>query len=261
MKLWKTGLSFIFVTALFCTPTTSEAKRKSKEPQSIQSEAGLKIPEYGIAIDAYYLPALDALIPGYRILNIVIQNNRPDPITMDVIKDKWEIVDNIGKKYKAYNHIKLFDKSLWEKMSDKAKTKLEYPNMIPPGKMVAVDVFFVNSVELTNFKEIRWGSAFFDKEFNVYTAYEKQLKIEYDTTKVIEAPKSEEEIQNSQTQQDEYLKARDQFVGNHESDVQKVFYIAPDGTMKEVDEDKLEESDMPVDFSQPSSAPSPTEQK
>ena len=247
MKIWQT-CSCVFALCLICCwphSVLSKGKRQPKASQGIQADAGLKIPEYGIAIDAYYLPALDQLIPGYRILNIVVQNNRPEPIDLDVFKDKWQIIDHMGKNHKAFNHVKFFEKNLWEQMSDKAKTKLDYPNLVPPGKMVAIDVFFPTSVELVNFKEIRWNSSFFDKEFNVYTAYENQIKIDYDTAKVLEMPKSEAEIQQEQQTQDDYLKARDQFVGNHEKDVQKVFYISPDGTMKEVDEDKLQETSLP----------------
>lgn len=249
MKIWQRCVCVVFIGAICIFPqwALSKSQKKSKSPQSIQSEAGLKIPEYGIAIDAYYLPALDQLIPGYRILNVLVQNNRPEPIDLDVAKDKWQIVDHMGQKHKAFNHIKFFEKNLWEKMSDKAKSKLNYPNLVPSGKMVAIDVFFPNSVELNNFQEIRWDSAFFDKEFNVFTAYERQLKIEYDTTKVLDMPKSDSEIQNDKAQQDAYLQARDEFMGNHEKDVQKVFYIAPDGTMQEVDEPKLQENNLPVD--------------
>lgn len=151
------------------------SKAKSSEP--VSSEAGLNIPEWGVAIDAVYDKRLDNLIHGYHLLNIVLTNRGDKDITLDVIKDKWRIVDSFGKKHTAYNHIKLFNSKLWDKLPDDFKDKVDYPQVVRPGKSTTVDVYLPISVSLSNFKEIIWKSYHFDKEFNIFTNYEKILDV------------------------------------------------------------------------------------
>lgn len=223
--------------------------QETEDPHVVRSETGLKIPSYGLAIDAYYSSDLDRIIPGYRILNVVIQNNQNSQIDLDVVKDKWFVVDHMGKKHKAFNHITQFKKSLWDKMSEEAKNKLKYPSTVPPGKLVAVDLFFNDSVELHNFQELHWDSDFLQKEFAIYSNFQSEIKIDYSTSKVLDFPEdpnasNPELIQ----QQNEYMKARDQYISNHEKDVKKIFYMQPDGSMKEVNQDEVKNI---IDFNPP----------
>lgn len=220
-------LSFSFDADAKRRSRKSESKGKANEVKVIQSEAGLKIPEWGIAIDAHYLPALDELIPGYRVVNILLQNNGSKPIELNPRKDKWVITDNIGKKHKAYNHIRFFHRRLWEKMSDKAKAKLDYPHLVPPGKSVAIDVFFKDEVELANFREISWDSYHFDKEFTILTPYEKHIEVKYGTNKVIDLNQIEPSKETEKEKQ--YRGARDDYEGNSEETGNQVIYITPDG--------------------------------
>ena len=73
----------------------------TKISEDIRSEAGLNIKDWGIAIDAIYDARLDDLIPGYRIINIVLTNRSAEDINLSTNKDKWYILDNMGKKHTA----------------------------------------------------------------------------------------------------------------------------------------------------------------
>lgn len=162
------------------TTTNNQPEKKKKSPAVIKSEAGLNIPEWGVAIDSFYDERLDNLIAGYKILNIVVTNRGNGDIYLDVNQDHWKIIDSFGKKYTATNHIKQIDSKLWDKLPSDFKKKIDYPQIVRPGKSTTVDVFFPKSVTLTNFKEIIWKSKHFDKEFNIFSNYEKNLEISAD---------------------------------------------------------------------------------
>lgn len=187
--------------------------KDSDDNDRIRSEIGLNIPEWGIAIDATFNPQLTNIIPGYHIVTIVLTNRRSEPVMLDARKDKWIIVDNLGKKHRAFNHVKQFNRDIWSKMPRKLKLLLDYPHVVNPGKSTTIDVFLPKSVDLFNFREIVWESAHFNKEFNMFTAYEKSLSIptnprEFDTPKKTiteeELLKREERLQQQQQQQDKY---------------------------------------------------------
>ncbi|HLD43882.1 MAG TPA: hypothetical protein VJC18_00485 [bacterium] len=168
---------------------------KTKAEAVIRSEAGLNIQEWGIAIDAIFDPRLDDLIPGYHVVNLVLTNRRGEPIELNTKQDKWYIVDSLGKKHTAYNHVKQFKDALWPKLPQKMRDMLEYPHIVNAGKSTNIDVFLPKSVDLFHFREVIWKSAHFNKEFNILTNYEKELSI--DQKKEFDLPKkitAEEEL-------------------------------------------------------------------
>lgn len=173
-------------------PNSSKSTSGSKTKSSVvTSEAGLNIPDMGVAIDAVYDERLDNLIKGYKILNIVVSNRGSKEIYLDVSDDKWKIVDSFDKKHTAYNHVRQFDSKLWDVLPNNFKKKIDYPQVIKPGKTTTVDVFFPASVQLTNFREIIWKSKHFDKEFNIFSNYEKILDVGGNDEKSFDTPKSD----------------------------------------------------------------------
>lgn len=143
-------------------------------------EAGLKLPQWSIAIDASYDARLDNLIPGYRIVHVVLSNSREDTILLDPSKDRWLITDSTGRRHTAINHVKKIDRKLWEEMKPELKKKLDYPTSVGPHYLTTIDLFFSDSVDLFQFREISWHSSHFNKTFDIYTAYEKELSIDPD---------------------------------------------------------------------------------
>ncbi len=151
-------------------PKHQKARGSSKK---IISEAGLNIPQWGVAIDAVYDSRLDNLVPGYKILNVILSNRGAANIFLDPRKDKWYVIDNIGKKLRASNHLRLDNEKVWSSLPLGLRTKLEYPQTVRVSHSVKIDLFFSNDVSLGGFREIGWDSDHFKKEFNVITATEK----------------------------------------------------------------------------------------
>jgi len=183
--------SFLII-ALLTVPVVSQASsgkqgrdEKFKSRHEINKsettiEAGLKLPEWGIAIDASHDARLDDLIPGYRIVHVVLSNSRGDPILLDPSKDKWVVTDSTGRRHTAINHVQKIDRKLWEEMKPELKKKLDYPTVVKPNHLTTIDLFFSDSVDLFRFREISWNSSHFNKTFDIYTAYEKELSVEPD---------------------------------------------------------------------------------
>lgn len=147
-----------------------------KSPKQITSEAGLNIPQWGVAIDAVYDNRLDSLIPGYKILNVILSNRGASSIFLDPRKDKWFIVDNIGKTYNAITHLRLVNEKLWSSLPRGLREKIEYPQTLRVGNSAKIDLFFPTGISLQNFREIGWMSSHFKKEFNIISAVEKNLE-------------------------------------------------------------------------------------
>lgn len=175
-------------TAEMPPPAAKESTKKKSNNGPVSSEIGLNIPEWGIAIDAIFNPELDDLIPGYHVLNIVLTNRRGERIDLNSSLDKWIVTDRSGHKHTASNHVKNFDKKLWEQLPPKLQKLLDYPPSVNAGKSVKIDIFISKSVSLHNFKELAWRSEFFNRTFNVFTTYED--KITTPNEKEFEVPKN-----------------------------------------------------------------------
>lgn len=164
-----------FILAVFCFGLSAQAKMEStrKPSNKITSEAGLNIPAWGVAVDAVYDKRLDNLVPGYKILNVVLSNRSATTIYLDPSKDKWVIVDSLGHKHTGINLLREENEKLWDKLPDGLKQQLEYPQAVRVGNTTKIDLFFPLKTELASFREINWASAHFKKEFNISTAMEK----------------------------------------------------------------------------------------
>lgn len=193
-------LRTLLLVFFLCFAVTAEAKvgnynksrstnSKVKKEDIIRSEIGLNIPQWGLAIDAIFDPRLDDIVPGYHIVNLVLTNRRGEAILFDVTRDRWIVTDNTGKKHTAQNHVKYFDKKMWDEFPEKLKGMLDYPSKVNPGKSITIDVFLPKSVDLFNFKEVVWKSASLGKEFNIFTSYEDSLSINDKGGNEFELPK------------------------------------------------------------------------
>lgn len=231
MKLYShkfTASSIIFVLVLITSLSTEAAisKRYTKKQRTnsksdssidarvVKSSAGLNIKEWSIAIDAIYNPQLDRILPDHHIVNIVLTNRREEPIILHPGQDRWVIIDSLGKRHTADNHIKQFDKKLWQRLPKRLQTLLAYPHVVNPGKATTIDVFLPKSVDLTNFREVVWKSSHFDKEFNIFTDYEKTLSIK-DNPKEFNIP------QKTTSSEDLLKQMQEQYDSQSPSDSQK----------------------------------------
>lgn len=152
-------------TAGASSPNSAQKKIKGK----IRSEAGLNIPSWGVAIDAVYDNRLDKLLPGYKILNVVLTNRSPSTIYLNPRIDRWTVKTASGKYYPAINHLSFTNPKLWTQLPSALQQKLDYPSGVRAGKSVKIDLFFPDYTSLDNFREIAWRSSHFKKVFSIYT--------------------------------------------------------------------------------------------
>ncbi|MBI2340268.1 MAG: hypothetical protein HYU99_07890 [Deltaproteobacteria bacterium] len=174
------------------SPQKTVSATKSKK---VRSEAGLNIPSWGVAIDAVYDKRLDNLVPGYKIINVVLSNRGPVTISLDPTKDVWFIRDSVGKSHRAVNHLRFASEKLWLSLPVGLKDKLEYPHAVRTGNSTKIDLFFPENAELSGFREISWKSDHFRQTFDIYTAMEKNLDWDSKSEKIPDTPAYRQSIE------------------------------------------------------------------
>lgn len=165
-------LSLIILTLLINCGGFSGGGRGSK---TVTSEIGLIIPSMGVAVDAVYDKRLDNLVPGYKILNVVVTNQSKGMVELDVRGDRWKLRDSMGKLHTGLNHLSYASKQAWSKLPDRVKEKFAYPNVVRNGETAKIDLFFPASVDLYNFREINWSSVHFKKLFALKSTVSRTL--------------------------------------------------------------------------------------
>ena len=160
----------IFFSALLLASCVTVGTKPPKKTQ-IKAEAGRTIPFYGLSIDANEDPRLDDIFENYKLLPILIKNASLTPTEMDVVKDRWEIVGDNGKVYKALNTIRLQEPVLWRETSKKIKNIIDYPEIIPINYSVTFDLFLPKKADLKYFRAIRYFNAATRKEFVLEKRY------------------------------------------------------------------------------------------
>lgn len=153
--------------------SSGSGRVKERKSRKIVTEAGLNIPAWGVAIDAAYDSRLDNLIPGYKILNVILTNRGASTIYLDPRKDRWGIQDHVNNSHQGINHLRLHNEKVWFNLPDGLRAKLEYPTGVRAGNSTKIDLFFPTSVELGHFRGVTWNSSHFKKEFSVYTTGDK----------------------------------------------------------------------------------------
>ena len=179
----KNGILFLLLLCVFVMGTNlvlapSLWARQRTRTQKIESEAGLNIPEWGIAVDGLYDKRLDNLVAGYKILNVIVTNRSGKTVSFDPKKDQWRIRDSVGKSHKAINHLKLGNRRLWESLPEALKKKLEYPQLAHNGNMAEIDLFFPLNADLENFRQLEWRSSFFKKSFVIVTTGDREMELQ-----------------------------------------------------------------------------------
>ena len=122
-----------------------------KKPQVIEGRAGRFILGYGFSIDAVYDPRLDKLVPDYRLLTVAIRNTSLQVIQMDASGDKWVLVNQDGKRIKAFNTLREKDNRRWKKIPEKVRNLVDYPEVVPISYTVTFNLFFPKSADLSDF--------------------------------------------------------------------------------------------------------------
>ncbi len=150
-----------------CVPVT----KNSKSPGKIQGAAGRVLPYYSISIDANYDNRLDQVFPGYKLLPVLIKNVSLKAIPMDVKTDRWVIVSEKGKHYRAINSLKVKDPVAWRDVPEKMRNIIDYPEIIPINYTVTFDLLVPSIVPLEYFSQIRYYNATLNQKFVVEKEY------------------------------------------------------------------------------------------
>jgi hypothetical protein len=166
-KLLKTVFVFSLCFAVAgCVTVNPHKKHKNKNSSSkIEGQAGRTIPFYSVSIDADYDPRLDNLIVGYKIMSVFLKNESMQAIAMDAKKDRWIVIGDHGEKYHAVNSLKIKDRYAWRELPARLRAMIDYPEIVPTNYSVTFDILLPKNAKLKYFREIRFYSASWRKEF------------------------------------------------------------------------------------------------
>lgn len=116
----------------------------------VKATGGIAIPVVGIAIDASYDPRLDTLIPGYKIINVILVNSSFNITYLDPEKDKWWI-SLAGEKspIKAISNLRREDPKAWSNLAPKVRELIAYPLVLPIGGREVLDIFVPASADVS----------------------------------------------------------------------------------------------------------------
>jgi hypothetical protein len=157
----------LFVAAGCFRVKPQQAKRSGK----IEGQAGRMIPFYSLSVDANYDPRLDNLIPGYKLLPVIMRNVSLQAVPMDAKKDRWILVGEKGQKYRAINSLRVKDPVLWREVPDKMRTMIDYPEILPINYNVTFDLLLPKRANLQYFRQIRYYNAAWKQEFVIEKEY------------------------------------------------------------------------------------------
>ncbi|MBI2067015.1 MAG: hypothetical protein HYW02_06625 [Deltaproteobacteria bacterium] len=158
----KLGFLLIAVSVL------SGCAGKRPKIRTFEARAGDFIAGHGFSIGASYDPRLDKLAPKQKVLTVAIRNTSLNVIPMDARKDRWYIVDARGKKHRAVNRLKSIQGKRWEKLPERIKSLVDYPETVPIGYMVTFNLFFSGPVSLKDFEELHYENAAGQLHFKIY---------------------------------------------------------------------------------------------
>lgn len=126
----------------------------AKKQQVVRAPGGTAT-SLGLVVDASYDSRLDNLVPGYKILDVVLINQSFNIIMMDPQSDRWEIkLSGDGKSVNAIHDLRGQLPKVWSTLPDRLKQLLSYPLALPIGAREVVDIFVPENVDLTRFTEL-----------------------------------------------------------------------------------------------------------
>ncbi len=154
-------LLFLFPCLLFSTALFAKSIPTMKVP------AGTNIPALGMALDASYDPITDDIVPGFKILSVVVANNSMDVIQMDRDSDEWTVVTAKGARHEAILDLRKSKTDTYLSLPEKLRSKLEYPMMVQVGETRVIDLLFKDSVQLDGFRSVKFTSKMTNRAFNI----------------------------------------------------------------------------------------------
>lgn len=124
---------------------------------TVSGMGGQNIEGIGLALDASYDQRLDSLVPGYKIVSVVLSNQSFNLIYMDPDSDGWW-VKLVGKSspIKAKYNLRQQDPKAWATLPDRVKQMIGYPLVLPIGSQQVIDIFVPDDADLTALTEVHF---------------------------------------------------------------------------------------------------------
>lgn len=148
--------------------TVNPGKRQTGR---IEGQAGRTLPVYSFSVDVDYDQRLDNLVSGYKLLPVVVRNLSLSAIVMDARKDRWVVVGEKGKRYRAVNSLRLKDPVAWRELPGKMRSMIDYPEVVPINYSVTFDLLLPARAQLEYFREIRYYNAAWRQQFVIEKEY------------------------------------------------------------------------------------------
>lgn len=134
----------------------------------IRAPGGTSFGQFGLLIDASYDSRLDTLVPGYKVINVVIGNESFNIIYLEPEKDRWSIkVRGRKTEVKAINNLRMQDPKAWSQLPERVQDIVGYPLVLPIGARVVFDLFIPSDIDLDKFNELVVFIKFLDTRFEV----------------------------------------------------------------------------------------------
>ena len=147
----KRALIVVAVVAALLSAGGAEAKKKNV----IQAAGGTTIPGLGLVIDASYDPRFDTLVPGYKLITVVLENASFNVIGLSPDKDLWEIrLQGEKRPIRAINDLRSEAPQAWAALPQKLKDTFAYPLYLPIGAREVIDLFVPEVHDLELFTEL-----------------------------------------------------------------------------------------------------------
>ncbi|HPW44813.1 MAG TPA: hypothetical protein PKU96_00375 [bacterium] len=145
----------LMMVAVFILSVTFYSHAFCAKINKVQVNGGVPIQGYGLVIDASYDPRLDNLVPGYKLINVVIANSSFNIIGLDPQRDKWSIkVDGKSSPIKALHNLRGQDPKAWSALPPRVKDVIGYPLLLPIGARDVIDLFVPETLDLEKFTTV-----------------------------------------------------------------------------------------------------------
>lgn len=123
--------------------------------QTIRANGGTVMPSAGIIIDGSYDTRLDTLVPGYKVVSVILVNQSFNIVGLDPEGDKWYVkLSGRASAIPAINSLRQQDPKAWAQLPEGAKDIVGYPLVLPIGAREVFDLFIPDKYDLENFNEI-----------------------------------------------------------------------------------------------------------
>ncbi|MBT3181072.1 MAG: hypothetical protein HN337_01030 [Deltaproteobacteria bacterium] len=140
----------------------------AKKKRIMQVMGGATVGTMGFIIDASYDPRLDKLVPGYKVINVIIINESFNIIHMDVSRDKWSIkIADKKKTIPAIHSLRSQKPGVWSDLPAKVRNVIGYPLIIPIGGRIVFDLFVPEGYDVSKFNELRAFFRSYNTRFDI----------------------------------------------------------------------------------------------